>query len=329
MGAKCRRGRLSDPAPRGRRLRCLVRASAARLRVPRRRRRRSPHRFGYLSLPHYSSRKSTQRPRQNAIENHPRAEVFLKHRGELLSRREVLLAGGAAGITALTACGGGTPVVTPAPSNQIYDTIVIGAGSAGIAAARAVQSSNRSVLVLEAMNRTGGRCWTDTSFAVPYEPGAQFFSQAQSLNTVLYPTAKQLGIATFDGGNVPPTFFHVASGTKATDPEQADFIATYGPTNTALLAYGLGITGGAADQSALQVITDAGLANADYIKLVEQVLISVVDGGDASDQSVEDLYNFSQYSPLPFVYPPGDILFIPRGYGAFLARLANGLPVQV
>ena len=92
----------------------------------------------------------------------------MRHRAKLLSRREILLAGGAAGITALTACGGGTPVTpTPSPSNQLYDVIVIGAGSAGIAAARAVQSSNRSVLVLEAMNRTGGRGWTDTSLRAP------------------------------------------------------------------------------------------------------------------------------------------------------------------
>src|SRR5437588_6467587 len=136
----------------------------------------------------------------------------MKARSERFSRREVLLTGGAAGIAALTGCAGSISSITPLPSNQIYDVIVVGAGAAGIAAARAVQSSNRTVLVLEAMNRTGGRCWTDTSLGIPYEPGAQFMSQAQSLNTVLYPTAKQLGIATFDGGAFPPVFFNTASG---------------------------------------------------------------------------------------------------------------------
>lgn len=215
------------------------------------------------------------------------------------------------------------------PSDQTYDVIVVGAGAAGIAAARAVQSSNRSVLVLEAMDRAGGRCWTDTSLGVPYEPGAQFISQAQSLNTVLYPIAKQLGIDTIDGAAFPPVFFDLASGTKSSDLEQADFFATFGLVHSALLSYGLSITLGEPDVSARQVIAGAGLADADYLKLVEQIVVSVVDGGDPADQSVEDLYNFTQFSPVPFVYPANDSLFVPSGYGAFLAGLASGLPIQV
>lgn len=185
------------------------------------------------------------------------------------------------------------------------------------------------MLVLEAMDRTGGRCWTDTSLGVPYEPGAQFISQAQSLNTVLYPIAKQLGIDTVDGAVFPPVFFDLATGTKSSDLEQADFAATFGLANTALLAYGLSITLGEPDLSAHQVIAGAGLANADYVKLVEQICVSVVDTGDPADQSVEDLYNFGQFSPLPFFYPPNDSLFVPSGYGALLSRLAEGLPIQI
>ena len=55
------------------------------------------------------------------------------------------------------------------------DIVVIGAGAAGIAAARRVQAANRKVIVVEAEARLGGRCWTDrTTFDVPFDRGARW-----------------------------------------------------------------------------------------------------------------------------------------------------------
>ena len=44
--------------------------------------------------------------------------------------------------------------------SQLYDTIVIGAGPAGLLAAVTLQETGRSVLVLEARDRIGGRTHT-------------------------------------------------------------------------------------------------------------------------------------------------------------------------
>lgn len=56
-----------------------------------------------------------------------------------------------------------------------HDTIIIGAGAAGLAAARKLSDAQQSILVLEARNRIGGRIWTDYSFAdFPIEYGAEF-----------------------------------------------------------------------------------------------------------------------------------------------------------
>ncbi|MDB6092062.1 MAG: hypothetical protein JWN85_4846 [Gammaproteobacteria bacterium] len=54
--------------------------------------------------------------------------------------------------------------------------MIIGAGVAGLVAARALAEAGRSVLVLEARDRIGGRVWTrrDVDSAVPIELGAEF-----------------------------------------------------------------------------------------------------------------------------------------------------------
>ena len=55
------------------------------------------------------------------------------------------------------------------------DVVVIGAGAAGIAAARRVQAAGRKVIVLEASAQVGGRCATDSStFDVPLDLGARW-----------------------------------------------------------------------------------------------------------------------------------------------------------
>jgi monoamine oxidase len=56
------------------------------------------------------------------------------------------------------------------------DVLVIGAGVAGLAAAREMSASGLSVIVLEARNRIGGRIFTirDNNSAVPIELGAEF-----------------------------------------------------------------------------------------------------------------------------------------------------------
>ena len=43
----------------------------------------------------------------------------------------------------------------------MFDTLIIGAGAAGIAAARKLHDAGQKVAILEARNRIGGRIHTD------------------------------------------------------------------------------------------------------------------------------------------------------------------------
>jgi monoamine oxidase len=65
-------------------------------------------------------------------------------------------------------------------AQRAFDVLVIGAGAAGLAAAQALARGGRSVLVLEARSRIGGRVWTRSmpGLGVPIELGAEFIHGA-------------------------------------------------------------------------------------------------------------------------------------------------------
>ncbi|QIP06815.1 flavin monoamine oxidase family protein [Bradyrhizobium symbiodeficiens] len=85
-----------------------------------------------------------------------------------ITRRGFLVA--SAGLAAM-------PVLraTAAPLPREADIVVIGAGAAGIAAARRITATGRKVVVVEAASQIGGRCITDsTTFEMPFDRGARW-----------------------------------------------------------------------------------------------------------------------------------------------------------
>jgi monoamine oxidase len=56
------------------------------------------------------------------------------------------------------------------------DVCVVGAGYAGLTAARRLQRAGRSVVVLEARDRVGGRVWTETHHGVPVDRGGAWIA---------------------------------------------------------------------------------------------------------------------------------------------------------
>src|SRR5690349_20944014 len=62
------------------------------------------------------------------------------------------------------------------PAKDLLDVLILGAGAAGLTAARDLSDAGPRVLVLEARDRIGGRIHThrDTSFPIPLELGAEF-----------------------------------------------------------------------------------------------------------------------------------------------------------
>jgi polyamine oxidase len=86
-----------------------------------------------------------------------------------ISRRELLRTTGAVGAAlALGGCGTGASRA----SARRREVIVIGAGMAGLAAARALVADDYDVLVLEGRDRIGGRTFTSDALGTPVDVGA-------------------------------------------------------------------------------------------------------------------------------------------------------------
>ena len=76
------------------------------------------------------------------------------------------------------------------------DVVIVGAGSAGLSAAKVLRAAGRSFTVVEAMDRIGGRAWTTSNdFGVPFDIGCAwlhaadrnpYYADAQAANWTLY-----------------------------------------------------------------------------------------------------------------------------------------------
>jgi monoamine oxidase len=114
-----------------------------------------------------------------------------------MTRRHFLSASAALAVT--PAWSGGRAGAAPLPREA--DIVVVGAGAAGIAAARRIMAANRKVVVVEASNQIGGRCQTDVStFDVPFDRGARWMHNPETNPMIKLARAAGLEISTAPQG---------------------------------------------------------------------------------------------------------------------------------
>jgi len=187
------------------------------------------------------------------------------------------------------------------------DVIVIGAGTAGLAAAQALRQGGLETLVLEAAGHVGGRCVTDTeTFPVPFDRGGSWL-HAASLN----PLAR---IAETQGVPLHKTDWtrrrmHSA-GYDLTPAEVAEFDAYYEDMWPVIDARG--------EAGPDAAILDC-LPPTPWLKEAAHT-IAHMQGGDAEVASATD----------NFRYADGEGDWLPGGgLGAFVARLHADVPVRL
>jgi len=117
-----------------------------------------------------------------------------------LTRRSFIgaAAGGAAAAAVAVGCGESGTSAAPqqcGPISPSVDVLIVGAGLAGLSAARALESDGATVQILEARDRVGGRILNaELSTGDPIEKGGQWVGPTQ---TEILALAESVGVDTF------------------------------------------------------------------------------------------------------------------------------------
>jgi monoamine oxidase len=218
-----------------------------------------------------------------------------------LDRRYFL--GGAAALASAPALG------AVSASGEV-EVAIIGAGAAGIAAARKVAAAGRRFALIEASERIGGRCFTDGStFGVAYDRGAHWLHMPD-INPVAKLATRGSG---FDVYAAPPGQKLRITKRNAREGEMEDYLAAIVRGNRAIQE----ASRGKADLSCAQALPkDLG----DWKPSVEFALGPFGCGKDLDEISVMDFARSLERDVDSFCR---------QGLGALVAKLGADLPVQL
>jgi monoamine oxidase len=236
-----------------------------------------------------------------------------------LNRRSFLAASAAVSAAmsaAMTAAPGlGAPLVPVAPKRSAaaprtggIDVVIVGAGAAGIAAARRLAAAGRRFALVEASTTVGGRCITDTTvFGVPFDRGAHWIHMPD-----INPVAK-LGTQTGLDLYPAPPGQRVRIGRRyAREGELEDYLGAMVRASTAI-----------ADASRKNDLSCAQALPKDlggWRPMIEFVLGPFGCAKDLAEVSALDFAHSAERD--------SDLL-CRQGFGALLAKLAGGLPVEL
>ena len=188
------------------------------------------------------------------------------------------------------------------------DVVIIGAGAAGIAAARKIAAAGRRYLLIEATDHIGGRCTTDTAtFDVPYDRGARWIYLPDS--NPLLKLAPRRAIDIYPA----PQSQKVRIGRRyAREGELEDFLAAQVRTTRAIAD--------AARKADIACEQPVPVDLADWRSTVEFMLGPYFGAKDLTQMSSLDFTRAAERNAAAFCK---------QGFGALLAVLAQGLTVQL
>jgi monoamine oxidase len=221
-----------------------------------------------------------------------------------MTRREFLSASAA---LALTPALGARAWAAPLPREA--DIVVIGAGAAGIAAARRIMAANRRVIIVEASNQIGGRCLTDTStFDVPFDRGARWMHNPD-INPIIR-LARNAGLDIFAA---PPGQKIRIGRRNARAGETEEFLAALVRANRAIDD----ASRGKVDVSCASVLPkDLG----DWAATAEFVLGASATGKDLKEISVIDKARAQERNAA---------IACRQGLGTLIAKLGEQIPISL
>ncbi|MFO1112100.1 MAG: FAD-dependent oxidoreductase, partial [Bradyrhizobium sp.] len=193
-----------------------------------------------------------------------------------------------------------------APLPREADIVVVGAGAAGIAAARRIVAAGRKVIVVEAASQVGGRCVTDiATFDAPFDRGARWIHNPETNPMIRLGRAAGLEITPAPSGQ------KIRIGRRnARASETEEFLAALVKANRAIDEASRRF-----DVSCASVMPkDLG----DWAGTAEFVLGASFTGKDLKDVSVVDKVRAQDRNSA---------IACRQGLGTLIARLADQLPL--
>lgn len=212
------------------------------------------------------------------------------------------------------------------------DVIVIGAGAAGLAAARALADAGRSVIVLEARDRIGGRVWTSDAWpGLPVDMGAGWIHGHARNPLTGMARAAGVSLRPSDTIALGGSLALYAAGRRLTEAERRALEARFDDLMAGLAALADARRARRLPDLSLQAAfeqlgRERGLAD-DDLRALAYKLNSAIEheySGDIGDMS---LYEWDE-DGTPADMGGHDALPV-EGYGRVLAPLARGLDIRL
>ncbi len=189
------------------------------------------------------------------------------------------------------------------------DVVIIGAGSAGLAAARTIRAAGLSFKLLEAMGRIGGRAWTsDQHFGIPFDIGCAWLHAAD--RNPYFPEAKGAGWTLHHHDmNVDHLYYRQR---KASEQEEAEMKAADARLFELLATHQVD----EGDDDRLSTLLAKGQA-----PRAAATFAGPMDfGADEDEISIRDFQAAADLDPN---------YFSKEGFGALVARFGDDLPVEL
>lgn len=208
-----------------------------------------------------------------------------------------------------------------------FDTIVIGAGVAGLTAARLLARAGHRVVVLEARDRVGGRVTTDRADGIATDLGASWIHGIT--DSPVAAAAEAFGMRTVEftvGGYQPdsrPIAYYGPDGVRLTDAATQAFIDDIHTVDATLL----GVVADSDPDASYRDVTDAAIAAQGWDEERAQRVREYLEHRSEEQYGawIEDLAAHG----LDDDSIEGDEVVFPDGYDRLPSHLAEGLDVRL
>jgi monoamine oxidase len=194
---------------------------------------------------------------------------------------------------------------------QEPEVVIIGAGAAGLAAARTLIDKGRSVVVIEARDRIGGRAWTDsaTFSGIPFDHGCSWLHSSNE--NPWTPIAKNWKYNLLSHDEAEETVF--VGNRHASDSELEDYGRAWDKLNGAIAAAGRA----GKDVSAASVSP----RDESWIWVAESWIGPMSMGKDLEDFSCQDWWNLKAEEPNLMIQWGGPGVAVETDAGTIRARI--------